>query len=1432
MPLLTTYEMVVALFTASIATGLYLSTLLHCLRWLLFTDEGWKIRKKISWPFLIATLSLLVLSTIHLSLALWETLEQVLQGNQTSSSVGPIPWSDVVMCTVVNISVLITDGVLIYRCWLAYSKSRAIIIVPCIFWIGGAICTILQVYWQVIQSAVIKTAWQPVNMKIGPGTILTPFWGSTIIVNIYVTSMIVYRIWKVSKASEVNASIKDLRFAIRVLVESGALYLIVTIPHFIVWWTTNSLAIVLMGWINLPVVCSAFNLILIRIARHRAEERTVDRMASKMEGAVSEMKFDKNSNLPSHSVRTIWMCVDWSKPQFRPKSNWTPTFYSYFSIACVEMPTTKQVLEDTGLIALILLKGVAAASEAFPPLKGVTELALEITNIVSAFRSNKKQWKDFAQYVQKALACIIHNLPDAPDSRDDLKQNMIHLKDTLESISKQIKDLQQKAMVVRFWNFLGDPGNIEDMKKELDESLSLFHLNSLISSQLNIAEIRSVVDNIQHHLGRINSMLEDKVASTLVLGTLSYAEGAAWNPTRVCLPETRKALRKSIWNWITSGDLSASAEIFWLADVAGSGKSALAHAVAQHCYNNGVLASSFFFDKGTAGRNTPRRLISTLARDLCRLSKDIAEHVALALEEEPGLAVAQSISHQFQKLILEPFIRNPIHHPVVAVIDALDEGYDPELLGILCNDLPKLPGTFRLFLTSRPIEEIMAAFSKQQHVISHTIQIYEDENQHDIATYARLRLKEIAILKNMRPNWPSEQLVIKFINKAGGLFIWVSTVCEYLSHSTAPEKKLRILLADDRLTALDAEGKMTKLYSAILTACDWNDEDFVEGYNMVMGTLVASKTPLSVTALQSLHRNAEIQISEIISPLAPLLIGSTEKNEPVRLLHLSFRDFVTVHARSSENSRQFYIDEQEHSQKLALLCLTVLNEDLLAGTPGTGYLDDSASDACVIPQVKVHQVPETLWYVCRFWTEHLMQVGNPVQPEITEALQFFFANTLIRWIEICTAIDRFQKLSALRYWLKINVSAVPSLQDSSLWLRLSRCLHHLSRGLSELGRREEALESVEESVNIQHQLLDTSPELNKQFVMSLILLSCRQSDVGYREEALQTIQEAVDICRRFSDDGFKMFRPDLATSINTLSRCLSDVGRRKEALQAIHEAVERRKRLVMEDPSHEPALAMSLNILSARLSELKRNSEALQAVRLAVSLHRQLASDDPIFIPDLAMSLNTLSARLSGVGNKTEALHAAEESVKLRRQLADERPAVFIPHLAASLNALCARLSQLGRTEEALSVAEEGVSLRRSLAADRPAAFNPDLARSLNTLSARFSGLERWENALQAAQEAVDIRRELAIHRPAAFNRDVANSLDTLARCLSKLKRHDEALKAAQESVEMYRGLSDEHPEEFNSYLIGSLRTLSRYFSAVNRKAEASEVLEEAQRVK
>jgi hypothetical protein len=105
----------------------------------------------------------------------------------------------------------------------------------------------------------------------------------------------------------------------------------------------------------------------------------------------------------------------------------------------------------------------------------------------------------------------------------------------------------------------------------------------------------------------------------------------------------------------------------------------------------------------------------------------------------------------------------------------------------------------------------------------------------------------------------------------------VATISRYLCRTTYPDNKLRLFLSDSAPTGLPAEKKMDDLYAAILHACDWDDNDFVEGYSLVMGAILAAKTPLSMSALQSLLCTMPaLCVAEVVPCLSSLLTGFTD----------------------------------------------------------------------------------------------------------------------------------------------------------------------------------------------------------------------------------------------------------------------------------------------------------------------------------------------------------------------------------------------------------------------------------------------------------------------------------------------------------------------------------------------------------------------------
>ncbi|KAF5328200.1 hypothetical protein D9619_013363 [Psilocybe cf. subviscida] len=263
-------QIVAVTFTSALFIGIYFSTFIQSLGGLLFTHSAWELRQArlIQWPILVASLSVFALLVIGHGIQLKYWMDEVLTA---PAALHVISWIDVALCTNSNLIALITDAVLIFRLWKVYNNSYRIVVLPLVLWVGGLVLSALQIYLQEVRVTRFRV-WLPVNVDMGPGIILTPFWASTIILNIYATSMIIYRLLRFKQESVFGGATRTIDFATSLIIESGSLYLIPAISHFVVWWTPNNFAINVLGNINAPILGIVFNLIIIKIAKHRAQE--------------------------------------------------------------------------------------------------------------------------------------------------------------------------------------------------------------------------------------------------------------------------------------------------------------------------------------------------------------------------------------------------------------------------------------------------------------------------------------------------------------------------------------------------------------------------------------------------------------------------------------------------------------------------------------------------------------------------------------------------------------------------------------------------------------------------------------------------------------------------------------------------------------------------------------------------------------------------------------------------------------------------------------------------------------------------------------------------------------------------------------------------------------------------------------------------------
>src|SRR5260221_7831398 len=275
------------------------------------------------------------------------------------------------------------------------------------------------------------------------------------------------------------------------------------------------------------------------------------------------------------------------------------------------------------------------------------------------------------------------------------------------------------------------------------------------------------------------------------MGVAGDDSGQPNAPVR-CLEDTRTAILKKIWCWITPATPDAATKptsdttdkpIYWVNGLAGIGKSTIAHKVAEDAKGRELLGASFFFSRQDKSSSDPHLFISTIAYQLAWTYPGARSVIIHALRHDPDI-VEKSFAIQFKKLIIEPLCKITSKR-VVIVVDALDEcdnsqGAADRLFRAIvahCTEAPSL----RLLVTSRPETYIRVIITEAADNVLH-----EDVDQRvvgaDIRKYLEMEMSKIPKKLGVEVSlpWPSEEDLTEMVQRAGKLFIWADMAVRFV----------------------------------------------------------------------------------------------------------------------------------------------------------------------------------------------------------------------------------------------------------------------------------------------------------------------------------------------------------------------------------------------------------------------------------------------------------------------------------------------------------------------------------------------------------------------------------------------------------------------------------------------------------------------------
>lgn len=605
---------------------------------------------------------------------------------------------------------------------------------------------------------------------------------------------------------------------------------------------------------------------------------------------------------------------------------------------------------------------------------------------------------------------------DASPSRHNLEITVVKLFAHILSFLAQAIRTYQASSIRRMLSSVWTDSNVTTFEKtcyDLAQQAEIEASNCDRARQEDMLEILKELRDFRHFDVRL-----DRLEIDTKLDKIPVAAGAMFDSYdsihRLCHPGTRVELLNSIRDWTNQPDGKI---IFWLSGQAGTGKSTISWTIAKELSEQTDrvdvgLGATFFFRRGEGDRGSASRFFSTIVRQLIINIPVMDGPVARAIRRDP-LIFEKALSEQFKRLILDPLTTVDLGHDYIVVVDALDECEKQKAIETILSLWSLMPhGHLKLFLTSRPELPIRLGFASMSADRHHDVLLQEAVPSstllHDLAVYVGDGLRQIRIrhnacsLETLDDQWCDENTIGRLVRLSDPLFIVAATILRFVGDlDWEPQERLAEILGQR------STGQMSQMERAYLPVLnhimaksqDSDDQERIrEQFEAIIGSIVCLVEPLSVASIATLINIHKGIVSRRLDPLHSVLLIPSDKDSPVRTLHLSFTEFLLARGRRNQ---PFGIDGPKMHQTLKDHCLRLLSSRLRANI--CNLEDPGQLRKEIDPQVLATCFQPALQYACRYWVHHLKESQITIQDN--DRAHLFLQEHFLHWLEALSLID-------------------------------------------------------------------------------------------------------------------------------------------------------------------------------------------------------------------------------------------------------------------------------------------------------------------------------------------------------------------------------------------------------------------------------------------
>jgi len=448
--------------------------------------------------------------------------------------------------------------------------------------------------------------------------------------------------------------------------------------------------------------------------------------------------------------------------------------------------------------------------------------------------------------------------------------------------------------------------------------------------------------------------------------------------------------------------------IFWLNGMAGTGKSTISRTIAQELAERKRLAASFFFTRGKKDVSHSGMFFTTIAAQLAISLPVLRTSISNAIDNNAHI-FQQGPREQWNQLILNPLKNAPTQSiQLIVVIDALDECDSMEDIQLILQLLAEAKDLetvrIKIFLTSRPEIPIFEKFRQlsgeaYQDFILHNISL--DTVNADISTFFVQKLSPLKAKHGLGTPWPDERVIEQLVERAAGLFIYAATTLRFIQDGIdGPEEQLSLVLSASK-SSRSATKHLDGIYTTLLQHSvlgkrgdEQECEQLAGRFRQVVGSLVVMFNIMPARNLAQLLQISPKMVSRTLDSLRSVLNVPEHESQPVRLFHLSFRDFLLDSQRCSDSRLQ--IDEKAKHISLFRKCMSHISQlqENICDLWGPGVLITEIPSDTIQKSIQPH-----IQYACRYWLDH-WRLGNllAVEEDIKTIRQFLNQH-LLHWLE-------------------------------------------------------------------------------------------------------------------------------------------------------------------------------------------------------------------------------------------------------------------------------------------------------------------------------------------------------------------------------------------------------------------------------------------------